>query len=204
MGCLKPFTGSGDYWIGRYDSGGTSGAGSCGKLAEFKAEVVNGFIKQENVKTIIEYGCGDGNQLSLAEYPSYLGFDVSPKAIALCRARFSGDAAKTFRLLNEYKGETAEATISLDVIYHLVEDSAFSEYMSRLFDSAEKFVIIYSSNTSENRKAQAFHVRHRKFSDWIENARPQWKLHIRIPNRYPLAGDTRTGSFADFFVYERA
>src|SRR5437899_4317923 len=57
-----------------------SGLGSYDKLAEFKAEVLNGFVKENTIKSVIEYGCGDGNQLKFAEYPSYLGFDVSVKA----------------------------------------------------------------------------------------------------------------------------
>ena len=88
----KPFIGSKNYWIERYDSGGNSGDGSYGKLAEFKAEILNEFVQQNNIKTIIEYGSGDGNQLTLAEYPSYTGFDVSPKALSLCREKFLNDS----------------------------------------------------------------------------------------------------------------
>ena len=93
----RPFTGSDNYWIKRYDSGGNSGDGSYGKLAEFKAEVLRKLIQEDDVKTIIEYGCGDGNQLELGEYPSYTGFDVSPKAISLCRERFSSDTTKNIQ-----------------------------------------------------------------------------------------------------------
>src|SRR5262245_51431247 len=85
----KLFIGSENYWKERYDSGGNSGDGSYGKLAEFKAEVLNRFIREENIEKIIEYGCGDGNQLKSADYPSYIGFDVSQKALNLCRDIFS-------------------------------------------------------------------------------------------------------------------
>ena len=200
----RPFTGSDNYWIKRYDSGGNSGDGSYGKLAEFKAEVLRKLIQGDDVKTIIEYGCGDGNQLKLGEYPSYTGFDVSPKAISLCRERFSSDTTKTFKLMNEYIGEKAQLTLSLDVIYHLVEDKVFCEYMHRLFESAEEFVVIYSSETSENEKGQAAHVKHRRFSEWVEKLEPEWKLRDHIPNKYPFTGDTKTGSFADFYIYEKA
>src|SRR5215207_6091130 len=59
------FHGSEDYWITRYATGGNSGAGSYNKLAEYKAEVLNDFVKRHNVESVIEYGCGDGNQLKL-------------------------------------------------------------------------------------------------------------------------------------------
>ena len=60
------------YWEFRYANNGNSGAGSYGKLADFKAKVINGFIHENELNTILEFGCGDGNQLSLAKYNSYI------------------------------------------------------------------------------------------------------------------------------------
>lgn len=198
----KQFHGSENYWIERYDTGGNSGTGSYDKLAEFKAEVLNKFVSDNNIRTIIEYGCGDGNQLKLASYPSYIGFDVSPAAISLCKRLFSGDDTKTFRLVEDYKDEAAQLTISLDVVYHLVEDGIYNEYMVRLFDSAESYVIIYSTNISAD--GMAPHVKHRKFTEWVETDRPEWKLLRHIPNRYPYEGDIKTGSAADFYIFSKS
>ncbi len=200
----KPFVSSEQYWSGRYDAGGDSGDGSYRKLAEFKAEFLNRFVAENDIRSIIEYGCGDGNQLQLAKYPSYVGFDVSPKAISLCKDTFSADDTKTFALMNDWNGDTAQLTLSLDVIFHLVEDGVFEQYMHRLFDSAESFVIVYSSNFDDKSKRRNPHVRHRRFSEWVQHMKPEWKLHSHTPNKYPFAGDTKTGSHADFFVYERA
>ncbi|MBF0231573.1 MAG: class I SAM-dependent methyltransferase [Desulfamplus sp.] len=146
----QPFQGSESYWKSRYEAGGNSGNGSYNKLAGFKAEILNTFVSENGITSIIEYGCGDGNQLSLAQYPKYTGFDVSQKAIDMCLKRFSKDETKTFKLMCTYAGESAELTLSLDVIYHLIEDSVFAGYMNRLFDSSNKFVAIYSSDTDEN------------------------------------------------------
>jgi len=106
--------------------------------------------------------------------------------------------------MREYNGETAELTLSLDVIYHLVEFEVFLDYMNRLFESAKRYVVIYSSDTDENAKGQAAHVWHRKFTKWVELEKPEWQLASHIPNKYPYAGDTRTGSSSDFFIYKRA
>jgi hypothetical protein len=199
----KPFAGSENYWIERYITGGNSGDGSYRKLAEFKAEMINKFVTQKNIKTIIEYGCGDGNQLKLAEYPSYTGFDVSPKALSVCREAFLNDVTKTFKMTDNYSSETAELTLSLDVIYHLIEDTVYSNYMNRLFDSSHKFVIIYASDTNVNPEAQAAHIKHRNFTKWVGSMKPEWSLLRHIPNRYPFNGGTGNSSFADFFIYER-
>ena len=90
----SPFPGSEQYWIERYEAGRTSGAGSYNELAEFKAEIINAFVVDHGIQTVMEFGCGDGNQLQLANYPDYTGFDVSPRAVDLCRNIFSSDDRK--------------------------------------------------------------------------------------------------------------
>jgi hypothetical protein len=199
----KAFSGSEDYWRERYDSGGTSGHGSYGKLAEFKAQIINEFVRENAIETVIEYGCGDGNQLKLADYPSYLGFDVSPKAIAICKDLFGADTTKTFNLIEKYDNETADLTLSLDVIYHLVEDDIFVEHMNRLFDSSRRFVIIYASDSDVNPPGQAAHVRHRNFTKWVRERKAQWRLLRHLQNKYPHSGKPETGSAAEFYFYQR-
>lgn len=203
-GNAQEFKNSEEYWKRRYAEGGNSGDGSYSLLAEFKAEVLNKFVAEKGIGTVIEFGSGDGNQLSLAKYPKYLGFDVSPEAVAQCQAKFAGDTTKAFKLVGDYSGETAELTMSLDVVFHLVEDAVYLDYMTRLFDSSERYVVVFSSDTDDNGEDPAPHVRHRRFSSWIAAERPSWKLIERVPNKYPYQGDTRTGSFADFYFYEKS
>jgi SAM-dependent methyltransferase len=195
------FEGSPSYWKRRYETGGTSGEGSYGKFAEFKAEYLNDFVDRHGIRSVIEFGCGDGNQLSLARYPSYVGFDVSSAALEICRAQFESDSSKKFKLLNEYSCERAQLVLSLDVIYHLIEDEVYFAHMKLLFDAAEKFVVIYSSNTEENPFGVAAHEKHRKFSEWIEKYRPGWRRVEHVPNRFPYDPKTGSGSKADFYVY---
>ena len=75
------FKGSAKYWEDRYARGGTSGAGSYGRAAEWKAQIVNAWVRELGITSVIDWGCGDGNQLSLADYPRYLGLDRSPSAV---------------------------------------------------------------------------------------------------------------------------
>ena len=202
------FKGSGDYWKKRYAMGRDSGAGSYGRLARFKAEFVNQFVTEQDVDSVIEFGVGDGHQLSLAKYPQYVGLDVSETAIACCRERFATDTSKTFVCYEPCDFDTnkdafqADLALSLDVIYHLVEDSVFESYMRQLFTSARRFVVIYSSNRREPTVAR--HVRHREFTSWIDQHISGWQLKQHVPNKYPYdPRDKENSSFADFFVYER-
>lgn len=196
-------TDSAAYWEKRYAGGHTSGVGSYGRFAAFKAEFLNRFVAAHGVRDVIEFGCGDGAQLSLANYPSYLGYDVSATVLDRCREKFAGDATKRFRHASDTTAAKADLTLSLDVVYHLVEDDVFDLYMKRLFDSAVKWVIIYSSNHTDNADLEGTYIKHRRFTDWVEAYRSNWSLVEKIDNPYPYLGDYRTGSFADFYVYER-
>lgn len=194
------FTNSGEYWEDRYKAGGNSGGGSYGRLAKFKAEIINGFVTEHHVRSVIELGCGDGSQLMMANYPMYVGFDVSRSIVEKCRQRFAGESTKSFKLVSEYSDEQADLALSLDVIYHLVEDTVFEGYMGTLFKASRRYVIVYSSNTEKNPKNWTY-IRHRKFTDWIERNVPDWKLMRSIPNRYPDNGDYHDTSFADFHIF---
>jgi SAM-dependent methyltransferase len=189
---------SSDYWERRYRLGMTSGPGSAGRLAAFKAEVLNQFVSDEGIRSVVEFGCGDGTQLSLAAYPRYLGLDVSPAAVELCRNRFAGDSTKAFRVLGDPSGAPPEGdlALSLDVIYHLLEDDAYRRHLDAVFAASRRWVIIYSSDRDDATPAR--HVRHRRFTDDVHERQPAFTLRRRIENPYP------DESFAEFYVFERA
>lgn len=196
------FKNSPTYWETRYQVGGNSGAGSYGRLAEFKAEIINKFVADRNVFSIIEFGCGDGNQLKIASYPKYLGVDISETVIQKCLEIFEDDKTKEFILKENFSNQTADLTLSLDVIYHLIEYEIFQDYMKLLFDSSEKYVIVYASNKNEATAAK--HVHHRKFTDWVADSRKDFSLLEHIPNRYPFDENNQGNtSFAEFYIYEK-
>jgi len=200
----REFQNSEAYWESRYAKGGTSGAGSYGRLAHFKAQVLNKFVKEYSIQSVIEFGCGDGNQLSLAEYPTYFGLDVSPTAIQSCISRFEQDPTKRFAVYGAASRSDfqAELALSLDVVYHLVEDEVFNDYMRSLFGASGKFVIVYASNQD---LPPDVHVRHRKFTDWVTEQAPDWALLRMIPNRYPFDPNSPDEtSFAEFYIFERS
>jgi hypothetical protein len=132
---------SASCWGDRYAAGGTSGPGSYGELAAFKAEV-------------------DGRQADLA--------------------------------------------LSLDMVFHLIEDRVYDAYMRRLFEAGSRCVIVHSSVPDEPVDPKAPHVRHRRFSRWVAREMgTRWTLLDRIPNAFPDDGDYRTTSFCDFFIHGR-
>lgn len=202
---VRPFSGSREYWENRYAGGDTSGHGSAGDLARFKAAVVNDQVTGRGVQSVIEFGCGDGAQLELFSFPQYLGLDVSATALAHCHKAFSNDPTKEFRHLDDYEGEQADMALSLDVIQHLVEDSVFETYMGHLFESARTCVIIYTGDFDDYRRFRGSHIRYRKFTSWVEQYAPRWTLVEHVRNPYPrrrgsILGSAR-GSLSELFVF---
>ena len=125
-------------------------------------------------------------------------------AIEKCRGLFVDDLSKRFLSLESLEqNDAADLSLSLDVIYHLVEDPVFDAYMRRLFSFAGRFVIIYSSNM--DREWPSKHVRHREFTRWVENNRPEWLLLSVLKNPHPFdPSNQEQTSFADFYLFARA
>lgn len=198
------FRTSADYWDRRYRRGGTSGPGSRGVLAAHKAEYVNAFIRDRGVGSVVDLGCGDGRQLALLDAPAYLGVDVSPHAVARCRARFAGVRGKRFAALADYQPDGSfDLALSLDVVFHLVEDDVFERYMAALFASAARYVVVYSSDRDGQDPVQEPHVRHRRYSAWVSAHAPGWRVVERQANPHAAAGGLASGSFASFTAFAR-
>lgn len=192
------------YWESRYRQGGDSGRGSGGELLAFKSKIIQEFINANGINSIIDFGCGDGRLARMLQVFHYIGYDVSPTSVRMCQRKVQWGENKRFYLTKEYNGEHLELTMSLDVIFHLVEDEIYDAYMERLFHSADRFVIIYSSNHKEDdANYKGGHVRHRNFSLWVATRHPRWELFNFLKNPYPFKGNEDEGSFSDFYFYKR-
>jgi len=186
-----------EYWDKRYRKGGSSGDGSRGLLAKFKTDVVNNIIEEYNVTSMIDWGFGDGEQLKTFTDINYLGFEVSETAVKRAQLKYP---EKFFALKKDYKGQKTNLTISLDVIYHLIEDQEYYDYMDKLFFSSTDLVLIYSSNYEEPRKN---HQRRRKFTAYVQEHYPEFKLIKTILNPYPYDPNTGKGSLSNFYLYKK-
>jgi len=192
-----------EYWKKRYATGGNSGSGSYGGLAEYKAASLNRFIADHKIESIVEFGSGDGNQLGLINISKYLGLDVSPDAIANTGKMYEHDQSKSFLLYDPDNFQlspevSAQLAISMDVILHLTEDERFDGYMQNLFASATRFVGIFNTATETQLATMAKHNRFRDHRVWISSKLPEVK-EIRVdmlPESYGYPAET------GFFYYE--
>jgi 2-polyprenyl-3-methyl-5-hydroxy-6-metoxy-1,4-benzoquinol methylase len=190
------------FWVDRYEVGGNSGAGSTGRLNEFKTLFLNSLIEKFNITSIIDLGCGQGAILQNLRVSKYVGFDVSEKVIVELKESWQNCKNFEFRTTSDVL-EPQELSLSFDVIFHLIEDEIYSEYISSLFSLSKKYVLICSSNTNRDdpEYATAMHVKHRIFTDDVPS---NFQLTEQHDNIFPyLSTSPEDTSWSNFYLYEK-
>ena len=156
-----------NYWENRYKTGGNSGSGSYNEDAKFKATVINNYIVKYGIKTISDFGCGDGNQISLLSgFALYHGYDISNFIIDKNTVRFA-NTGNMFFYKNIKDLPESDLCMSLDVIYHLVGENDYEEYLTELFTKSKKYVLIYSTNRNSDANELSYCCHH-IFTDWVD------------------------------------
>lgn len=133
------------YWQKRYTSGKTSGAGSYGAHAEYKSSVVNEIVERHGISRVLEFGCGDGNQLTYYRIPEYVGLDVTTAAVEMCQEKFAGDPTKSFHVYTpgEVVGQGRfDMTMTIEVLMHITRDDDYFETLQAIFDNSSRWVLI--------------------------------------------------------------
>ncbi|NOU06448.1 MAG: class I SAM-dependent methyltransferase [Hyphomicrobiaceae bacterium] len=190
------FDTSDEYWKRRYRFGGHSGSGSRGDSARYKADTLNTFVTTHAIRSVVELGCGDGQNCALYDVPHYLGLDISSHALGLAKKRCSDKPGFQFALINDpsplavaalahtHQGHlTTDLSLSFDVMFHLIEDDIYRRYLQTLGLLSARYCLIYATDHDE---VEAAHVRHRHYSDDFVAMNSGWRLRDRLQN--PIYG----------------
>jgi SAM-dependent methyltransferase len=196
---IPEFKNTNDYWEQRYAEGGNSGEGSYGEFALHKGEVINDFVQRHKIKSVMELGCGDGNQLSYFNFEHYIGFELSKPGIELCKNKYKDDFSKSFFHNSEFMNQKAEFCISLDVIYCIVNDEIYENYMHQLFDSSLEYVLVFSINKDEQNE-DIPHLKYRNFTNWVTQNKTDFELVEFIENKFNSKNNIIA---SDFYFYTR-
>lgn len=189
-----------DYWEQTYRSGETSGRGSYGVLAEFKAEIVNKLIQREQIRRVIEFGCGDGNQLQYMNYEQYLGMDVAVSSIKQCVSLYASDPSKSFMVYTPglwiNRGFLqADLTVCLDVLYHITDEADFRTTLRDVLYASTSWVVLYT-RLKEQGDPGVQTIQDRNLFHYLFDY-PEFKVYEIIRQRYPEQ------SSADFVILKR-
>ena len=98
---------------------------------------------------------------------------------------------------DEHNNQRADLVLSLDVIYHLIEDETYYSYMKNIVDACNKYLIVFSSNRNE--LTDTAHVKHRKFTEDLPS---NIKLINYIENPF-FDKKNYNIYFADFYFFEK-
>jgi len=198
-----------NYWELRYLTNGNSGTGSYNEFAEFKSDFINQIIQDYKIDSIIEFGCGDGNQLQFYKIKKYLGLDVSDNAIKRCIHLYQDDPSKAFLSYRQDHFHhldlflKADAAISIEVLFHLVENPVWEKYLHDLFSCATKYVIIMSTNHDRNETASK-HVFNRNFYSFIEKNYPHFEFEKSFVSNNKDVNERFYGDYFHLFKNKKA
>jgi 2-polyprenyl-3-methyl-5-hydroxy-6-metoxy-1,4-benzoquinol methylase len=143
------------WWENWYNRGGTSGPGSRGIVAQYKADVINQFLSIHSINSVLEFGCGDGYNLGLIHYKEYVGLDVTKASIKMCTQIFKNDSSKSFMLYdpkyftNKGGFKNFDLIVCLDVLFHVVNEDEFIKTLDDIFSFKTPYIIIYSTLTEK-------------------------------------------------------
>lgn len=160
------------HWDQRYSTGGNSGNGSYGNSAIGKGKYISDVIKKFKIKTINDLGHGDGNQLKYFEGDfKYYGYDVSSYINSKLANEYKDNPKYTF-LDSVGKMNKGDLALSLDVIYHIIQEDEYYKYLDTLFSLGD-YVLIYAVDM-DHKFTPYFQAR--KFTPYIDSTFPQFKL----------------------------
>lgn len=110
----------------------------CSKIKEL--------IDENGCQTVLDVGCG--SMVRWAELPvkpeSYLGIDISHKAVNMARKKFRTARFGQYDISKEDLPEQADAVISIDMMQHIKPED-LQAVLDRMMAAAKKLVIIKTS-----------------------------------------------------------
>lgn len=168
-----------EYWEHRYAKFGDSGDGSKGSNYEFKRDYINNIIKKYNIKSIVDFGCGDGKQIKELIVDEYYGIDVASSAVNMCRQLYAHKRLYRFDTSEDANLKTYDLAMSIDVIYHITDYNDYINYLRKLF-SCSKYVLLYANYGM--RDSNADHIVARNNLEEIERLNLCRKLIEKQPH----------------------
>jgi len=184
----KNSTSSHQYWADRYlhtNFQNSSGNGRLKFRLSYKAKMLNKIFKTYEITKVADFGCGDGLLASKLKITKYYGIEINSEIVDNLKNKFLGKNEFEFSTKFESQWRNKiDASISVDVIFHLIEEDVYQKYMNELFFADAKYVVIRAYNHKSQGTGRNSHILHREFLNTIKKYFPNYNLvNVSSPRR---------------------
>lgn len=170
------------YWQDRYKNKWNSGAGSYGANAQFKADFINKYVEEHKIFNVLEVWCGDWNNLWLYKIENYVWWDVSQKAIDICKKKYNHDDSKWFVLMDEKSMKNPEEiwvdlVICLDVLFHVFPKKEWEKTINFCFNAGKRvllYTFLYPTGHAE-------HINDYRITPYLDTKGIKYKIYKDVP-----------------------
>lgn len=130
------------FWQWRYltDPELGSGIGSRGQPLLGKRDLLATLLDAVAPASVLDVGCGDGRATQGLPMPSYTGIDLSSEAVRQAKID-RPDGTFLVGSLADF-AVRADLTVCLDVLIHQSDAATYREQVARLWDSADRALVI--------------------------------------------------------------
>ncbi len=134
--------------IYKNDTWGGSGGGSLPEVTEQYRKLIQDFLKEKNIKSVVDFGCGDWMFSRYIDWSGvhYLGTDCVQSVIDANKKIF-GKVFVTFKC-SEHVSERGDLLILKDILQHWSNEKVY-EFLR---DAKKRFKYILITNTSNQVK----------------------------------------------------
>lgn len=203
----KILTSSYQYWAERYINTNFKNSSGNGRLKfrlRYKAKMLNKIFETYTITKIADFGCGDGLLASRLKCAKYYGIEINSEIVSNLKNKFF--EKKEFEFSTKFESRwrnKIDASISVDVIFHLVEKDVYQKYMNELFSTDAKYVIIRAYNHESQGTGRNSHILHREFLNTVKKYFPNYNLINESPprRRHIYLSDSDKNQF---FVFKKS
>jgi hypothetical protein len=156
---------------------------------DFKITIINKFIKANEIISVVDHGCEDMMLLDHLIIPRYLGLHQSQTAITNYIKNYANDPSKSFVCTHPLSNRDnahflkAELALCLNDSHNLASAETGKTLVSKLFNSAQKFVLIYNDMPDRETFCPAGEsAENWTFVNHISEAFSEWRLIGRVKN----------------------
>ena len=143
-----------DYWKTRYKSGQDSG-NRLDKYVTYKSDYLNALIKDNDLKSVLDFGHGDGTVASRLEVDEYVGLDIAGAELQQRVSQLSW-AAKSKQLIttrfDDYETDKLfDVVICMDVLYHILkhEEAYLRATLAKIVQMSKQYIVIDAQDSKD-------------------------------------------------------